>query len=137
MKQSHYALDHIGIAVKNLDKSIAQYERNFGFTLHSRETIETSNVELAFLSLPNTLIELLTPTSTASSIHKFLETRGEGLHHVCYEVEDIRAELARMKSLGHRLIDETPRPGAHHSEIAFVHPKDTGGVLTEFCQYPS
>ncbi|MBX7138359.1 MAG: methylmalonyl-CoA epimerase [Oligoflexia bacterium] len=131
-----FNLDHIGIAVKNLDSSLVWYQRSFGFQLESRERIETSGVEVVFLKLPNTKLELITPISAASKLNSFLEKRGEGLHHICYEVADIRAELARMTALGFELIDKTPRPGAHGSQIAFISPKSTEGVLTELCEYP-
>jgi methylmalonyl-CoA/ethylmalonyl-CoA epimerase len=130
----NYPLDHIGIATQNLDEAVANYHRDFGFELNLRETVPSQNVEVAFLSLPNTLIELLAPTSAQCNLQKFLDTHGPGLHHICYRVGDIRAELARLKGLGHRLIDETPRPGAHKSQIAFLHPKTMGGVLIELCQ---
>ena len=131
----NYPLDHIGIATQNLDEAIANYRRDFGFELNTRESVPSQNVEVAFLSLPNTLIELLAPTSPNSSLRKFLDSRGPGLHHICYQVTDIQAELARLKGLGHRLIDEVPRPGAHKSQIAFLHPKTLGGVLVELCQH--
>ena len=132
-----YPLDHIGIATRDLDRAISEHLTNFGFKLHSRETIESQKVEVAFLKLPNTLIELLAPTSLDSTLTKFLETRGEGLHHLCYRVDDIKVELTRLEKLGHRLIDSEPRPGAHKTMIAFIHPKTLGGVLTELCQYPT
>lgn len=128
-------LDHIGIAVPNLDEAIAHYEKHFGFTLDLRETLPSQKVELAFLKLANTKIELLTPTDPSSTLQKFLTNKGPGLHHLCYEVKDIKAELKRLKDSGFTLIDESPRPGAHHTLIAFIHPKSVGGVLTELCQY--
>ena len=132
MKQ---VLDHVGIAVENLDLAIADYLSKFGFKLELREKVASQKVELAFLKLDNTKIELLTPTSPESTLRKFLDTRGPGLHHICYEVDDIVAELKRFKDLGLKLIDETPRAGAHNTLIAFLHPKSTAGVLTELCQY--
>ena len=132
MKQ---VLDHVGIAVENLDLAIADYLSKFGFKLELREKVASQKVELAFLKLDNTKIELLTPTSPESTLRKFLDSRGPGLHHICYEVADIVAELKRLKDLGLKLIDETPRAGAHNTLIAFLHPKSTAGVLTELCQY--
>lgn len=129
-------LDHLGIAVLNIDAALAEYQKNFGFVLDSREIISSQRVEVAFIRLPNTLIELLAPQDDSSPLAKFLAKRGPGLHHICYRVEDIRAELARLKGAGVQLIDEVPRPGAHHTEIAFLHPKSTGGVLTELCEHP-
>ncbi len=127
-------LDHIGIAVQNLDEGIALYQRSFGLKLDLREPVPTQNVEVAFLKLENTLIELLAPTSPASTLQKFLQTRGPGLHHLCYRVSNIREELKRLIALGYSAIDKEPRPGAHNSMIAFLHPKDFGGVLTELCE---
>jgi methylmalonyl-CoA epimerase len=129
-----HPLDHLGIAVVDLSASIAFYERTFGFRVDSRETVESQGVELAFVKLDNTLIELLMPTRADSTLAKFLQKRGPGLHHVCYRVPDIRAEMQRLKGLGIEFIHEFPRPGAHHSLIAFMHPKSTGGVLTELCE---
>lgn len=127
-------LDHIGIAVENLDQSIAFYRDTFGFALELREAVPTQKVEVAFLTLANTKIELLASSAPDSTLAKFLRERGPGLHHVCYQVKDIEQELARLKASGIRLIDEKPRPGAHHTLIAFLHPKSTQGVLTELCQ---
>jgi len=131
----NYALDHVGIAVTDLDQALEEYRRNFGFHVDLRELIESQKVELAFLKLPSTKIELLMPTDPSSPLQKFLDKSGPGLHHVCYRVEDIEAELQRLEQLGHQLIDRTPRPGAHGSRIAFIHPKTLAGVLTELCQY--
>ena len=131
---NNFPLHHIGVAVNDLDTSIKEYKRDFGYEVLERETLETSGVELVFLKIPNTLIELIAPTRADSAIGKFLKKNGPGLHHLCYEVKDIVAELARLKALGHTLIDEKPRPGAMHSKIAFLHPKMFSGVLVELCQ---
>lgn len=128
-------LDHIGIAVQNLQESIKHYQDCFGFKVSHSEILKSQQIELAFLDLANTKIELLAPTSQQSSISKFLIDRGPGLHHICYKVEDIVAELASLKKLGARLIDEQPREGAHNTLIAFLHPKSMQGVLTELCEY--
>lgn len=131
----HLALDHIGIAVLNLDEGIKLYKAQFGLQLDLRETVESQQVEVAFLKLANTKLELLAPLSDKSTLSQFLQKRGPGLHHLCYRVNDIRAELARCEAQGMTLIDKQPRPGAHHTLIAFIHPKSCGGVLTELCQY--
>ncbi|NDC38420.1 MAG: methylmalonyl-CoA epimerase [Proteobacteria bacterium] len=128
-------LDHIGIATHNLDTAIAEYQRLFSLTVQHREKLADKQIELCFLDLGNTRLELLAPTAPESTISKFLQTRGPGLHHVCYKVEDIKSELARLKGLGVKLIDEVPRPGAHGTQIAFLHPSSFGGVLTELCEY--
>lgn len=128
-------LDHIGIAVNNLEESIAEYKRTHRLDVTLRERLESQQVELVFLQMENTKIELLTPLSPESTLAKFLQKRGPGLHHLCYEVKDIEAELKRFESLGHRLIDKTPRHGANNTRIAFIHPQTMGGVLTELCEY--
>jgi methylmalonyl-CoA epimerase len=127
-------IDHIGIAVTDLQSEIENYKKNFQCELDLEEDVPSQKVKIAFLRTGNTLIELLTPTSPDATLAKFLANRGPGLHHICFRVPDIKAELARLKALGHKLIDETPRPGAHHSLIAFVHPKSTGGTLIELCE---
>ena len=131
----NYAVDHVGFAVRDLNLSIDWYKSNFGLELSLREEIESQGVEVAFLKLPCTKIELLAPLSPASKLTAFLSKRGEGFHHICYRVENIVAELQRLESLGFQIIDKDPRPGAHGSLIAFIHPKSMGGVLTELCQY--
>lgn len=130
-----YRLDHIAYAVKDLEASIKHYHELFGFEVSHRETIETQGVELAFLDLENTKIELLTPCKETSTLQKFLERRGEGIHHVCYEVSDIEKELSALAKKGVKLIDTVARDGAHNTLIAFIHPSSTEGVLTELCQY--
>lgn len=130
-------LDHIGYAVTSLEDSIEFYRKTFGYQLELREEIKSQQVELAFLKLQNTKIELLMPTAPESKLQKFLDQRGPGLHHVCYRVSDIRKSLKELEQKGIRLIDREPRPGAHNTMIAFLHPKDTQGVLTELCEYPA
>ena len=132
----NYPVHHIGIAVNDIEASVARYQRDFGFEFDIREKVESQGVQLVFLKTPNTLIELITPLTPASNLSKFLKTRGEGIHHICYTVSDIKAELTRLAALGHTLIDSQPRPGAYHSQIAFIHPKTMGGVLVELCQLP-
>ena len=127
-------LDHIGIAVQNLDEGIALYQRSFGLALDLPKKVPSQHVEVAFLRLENTLLELLAPTGPESTLTKFLQTRGPGLHHLFYRVKDIRAELTRLIGLGYTAIDQQPRPGAHNSLIAFLHPKGFNGVLTELCE---
>lgn len=127
-------INHIGIAVKSLDDSIPLYRDQLGMELEGTETVEEQKVKVAFLKVGESRIELLEPTADDSPVAKFLAKNGEGIHHMAYEVEDIEASLADLKAKGVRLIDENPRLGAHNSRIAFLHPKATGGVLTEICQ---
>ena len=127
-------INHLGIAVKSLDASIPFYRDQLGMTFEGTEEVAEQKVKVAFLQIGESRIELLEPTAEDSPIAKFLEKKGEGVHHTAYEVDDIETALADLKAKGIRLIDETPRRGAHNSLIAFIHPKATGGVLTEICQ---
>ena len=127
-------INHIGIAVKNLENAIPLYRDQLGMEYEGSEEVVEQKVRVAFLKIGESRIELLEPTSPDSAVAKFLEKNGEGVHHMAYEVEDINVALAELKEKGVRLIDEQPRHGAHGSLIAFIHPKATGGVLTEICQ---
>lgn len=125
-------LDHIGIAVKSLD-AVRIYE-TLGLTVDHRETVETQKVNTAFLSVGDSNLELLEPTSPDSPIAKFIEKRGEGIHHICLRVDDIESHLARLKAEGYRLINEHPVPGAHGCRVAFLHPAAGNGVLIELSE---
>ncbi len=127
-------INHIGIAVKNLENSIPFYRDHLGMEFEGTEEVAEQKVKVAFLKIGESRIELLEPTADDSPVAKFLEKNGEGIHHMAYEVADIEATLAELKQNKVRLIDEQPRRGAHNSLIAFLHPKATGGVLTEICQ---
>ena len=127
-------INHIGIAVKNLENSIPLYRDQLGMEYEGSEDVAEQKVKVAFFKVGESRIELLEPTANDSPVANFLEKNGEGVHHIAYEVENIAAALAALKEKGVRLIDETPRRGAHNSLIAFLHPKTTGGVLTEICQ---
>jgi methylmalonyl-CoA/ethylmalonyl-CoA epimerase len=127
-------LDHIGIAVKDLDASLALYRDVFGFELDAPEEVGSQRVRAHFIPLGEAALELLEPTAADSPIAKYVEKRGPGLHHVALRVDDIRAALAHLKARGVRLIDEEPRPGAHHSLVAFIHPSAAHGVLVELKQ---
>lgn len=127
-------INHIGIAVEKIDDYIAFYRDILGLPVEGYETVEDQKVKVAFLTVGETRIELLEPTSAESPIAKFIEKKGSGIHHVAFEVEDIATELKRMKERGVKLIDENPRCGAHHTKIAFIHPKESKGVLVELTQ---
>jgi len=127
-------INHIGIAVKSLDDTLPFYRDNLGLHFAGIEEVAEQKVRVAMLGIGESKIELLEPTSDDSPIAKFLEKNGPGIHHLAYEVEDIEAAIARLKAEGARMIDETPRCGAHNTRIAFVHPKSSQGVLTELCQ---
>ena len=126
-------LDHIGIAVKSLDAGTAIY-RDLGLDVEHIETVETQKVRTAFLSIGDGNLQLLEPTSPDSPIAKFIEKRGEGIHHICLRVDDIEAHLTRLKSKGYRLINEAPVPGAHGCRVAFLHPAAGNGVLIELSE---
>lgn len=127
-------IDHIGIAVLDLEAGIARYERLLNTVCYKREIVESQQVETAFFQVGDSKIELLGATSTQSVIYTFIQKRGEGIHHIAFETDDIRQEAKRMQSEGFRLLSDTPSPGADNKEILFLHPKDANGVLVELCQ---
>ncbi|MEI6178594.1 MAG: methylmalonyl-CoA epimerase [Verrucomicrobiota bacterium] len=127
-------IDHLGIAVKSLDDAIAYYQDVLGLTCEGREEVESQKVRTAFFAVGDVHIELLEPTAEDSPIAKFLEKNGPGIHHVAYATDDITGQLAQAKDKGARLIHEIPFAGAGDKLVAFLHPKSTFGVLTEFCQ---
>ena len=127
-------INHIGIAVKSIEASTPFYRDVLGMTFEGTEVVAEQKVKVAFFAVGESRVELLEPTADDSPVAKFLEKNGEGTHHVAYEVDDLVATLAKLKAAGVRLIDEVPRCGAHGTRIAFLHPKASGGVLTELCQ---
>ncbi len=128
------SLNHVGIAVKSIEDHRAFYEGALGLEFEGTEEVPSQMVRVAFFRTADVRLELLEPTSPESTIAKFLEKRGEGLHHLAFTVDDIDARIAELQSAGLRMIDQTPRPGAHHMQIAFLHPKSSCGVLTELCE---
>jgi methylmalonyl-CoA/ethylmalonyl-CoA epimerase len=130
-------LDHVAIAVKDLDKAIAIYREAFGLELTEVEEVPEQQVRTAIFGHGMGRVELICPTVKDSGVARFLEKRGEGLHHICIEVEDIEAAMAALKARGAPLIDEVPKPGAGGAKVAFIHPKGTSGVLTELRQGPT
>ncbi|HEV2361215.1 MAG TPA: methylmalonyl-CoA epimerase [Acidimicrobiales bacterium] len=127
-------IDHVAIAVKDLDAAVAWYERTLGATVAHRELIESDGVEEALLAVAESYIQLLTPTRPDSPVAKYLEKRGEGIHHVGYRVPDCAAALDRMRAEGADLIDQAPRPGSRGTTVAFVHPRTSFGTLIELVQ---
>jgi methylmalonyl-CoA/ethylmalonyl-CoA epimerase len=123
---------HVGIAVDDLDASLLLYEELFGARLEHRESVEDQGVEAASLRIGESRIELLRPLGPDTPVGRFLAKRGPGVHHVAFEVDDVGAELARLRAEGAQLIDDTPRRGLFGLQVAFVHPEATGGVLAEF-----
>ena len=126
-------IEHLGIAVKSLEEAIPYYENVIGLKCYAIEEVADQKVKTAFFKIGQTKLELLEPTSPESTIAAFIEKRGEGIHHLAFATDDVAACLAEAEEKGVRLIDKAPRPGAEQMMIAFVHPKSTKGVLTEFC----
>jgi methylmalonyl-CoA/ethylmalonyl-CoA epimerase len=127
-------IDHIGVATEDLDGAIALYEGTMGMPVAHRETIESQGVEAVLLDVGEGHVELLRPLGPDTAVGKYLERKGPGLHHVAYAVDDIDAVLDKLKEAGIELIDSEPRVGIRDSRVAFVHPKSTGGVLTEIVE---
>jgi len=129
-----YNLDHVGIAVRDLESAIAAYGDKYGVEPLHREVVESQGVEEALLPIGGSFVQLLQPVDSNSPVARFLEKRGEGLHHVAYAVLDIDAALAHLRAGGAKLIDETPRVGGRGARIAFVHPADLAGTLMELVE---
>lgn len=127
-------IDHIGVAVEDLDEAIELYRSSFQMAEQHRETVEAFGVEAVLLEVGDGHVELLKPLSPDTGVGKFLAKNGPGLHHVAYQTDDIDAALEAVRAAGLRLIDEQPRTGIRNSRVAFLHPKSTGGVLTELVQ---
>ncbi len=127
-------IDHIGIAVKNLDETLKFYEDILGIKCVSTETVEEQKVKVAFLPIGDTEVELLESTEEDGPISKFIEKKGEGIQHIAYRVDNIEKAMEELREKGIRLIDEKPRYGAGGAKIAFLHPKSTYGVLIELCE---
>jgi methylmalonyl-CoA/ethylmalonyl-CoA epimerase len=128
------AIDHIGVAVEDLDAAVRLYSERLGMPEQHRETVEEQGVEAVLLEIGDGHVELLSPLAPETAVGRFLERNGPGMHHVAYRTDDIDAELEAVRAAGLRLIDEQPRVGIRGSRVAFVHPKSTGGVLTELVQ---
>jgi methylmalonyl-CoA/ethylmalonyl-CoA epimerase len=127
-------IDHIGVATEDLEVALELYEKTFSMQLVHRETVESQGVEAALLDVGDGHVELLRPLGPDTPVGKYLDKEGPGLHHVAYAVDDINAVLGKLKDAGVELIDQEPRQGIRNSQVAFLHPKATGGVLTEIVQ---
>ncbi len=128
------SIDHIGVAVTDLDAAIAIHRDSYGMPLVHRETVSEQGVEAALLDVGESHVELLAPLGDDTPVGRFLAKRGPGLHHVAYQVDDVAATLDELRAAGLRLIDETPRTGIRGSQVAFLHPASAAGVLTEIVQ---
>tara|TARA_R110002050_G_scaffold178948_1_gene312189 strand:- start:19 stop:420 length:402 start_codon:yes stop_codon:yes gene_type:complete len=127
-------IEHIGIAVKSIEESAKVYETLLNTDIYKTEAVESEGVKTAFMRIGQSKIELLEATSPDSPIAKFIEKRGEGTHHIAFDVDDIEVEIERLTNEGFQLIHQTPKNGADNKLIAFLHPKSTGGLLVELCQ---
>ncbi|MEZ5171621.1 MAG: methylmalonyl-CoA epimerase [Acidimicrobiia bacterium] len=127
-------IDHVAIAVSDLDAAVAWYADTFGAEVDHREVVESDGVEEALLKVADSYVQLLTPTRDDSPVAKYLERKGEGLHHIGYRVDDCAAALESVKAQGHEVIDEAPRPGSRGTTVAFVHPKTAFGTLIELVE---
>lgn len=130
-------IEHIGIAVKNLENSNELFKKLFGNSHYKIETVESEGVSTSFFMIGETKIELLQATNENSAIAKFIEKKGEGIHHIAYEVDNIQDEMLRLQSEGFELINKNPKDGADNKQICFLHPKSTNGMLVELCQEKS
>lgn len=127
-------IEHIGIAVKNLEEAVNTYEKLLGSRCYKRETVDSEKVETAFFKTGQSKVELLGASEEGSVIETFIQKRGEGIHHIAFEVDDIDAELNRLREEGFTVLNEKPKRGADNKWVAFIHPKDNHGVLVELCQ---
>lgn len=130
-------IDHLGIAVANLENSLNIFKNILGMECTGEEVVEEQNVKVAFLPVGESELELLESTSPDGNIAKFIEKKGEGIHHIAFEVDDLEAKLEELDKQGVRLIDKKPRYGAGGARIAFLHPKSTNGILVELCEHKS
>ncbi len=128
------SLNHIGIAVRSIDEQRLFYEETLGAEFEGFEEVPDQKVRIAFFRFSNVRLELLEPTDSSGPIAKFLDKRGEGLHHLAFTVEDLQTRIGELKRSGFQMIDDQPRTGSHQMQIAFLHPKSTHGVLTELCE---
>jgi methylmalonyl-CoA/ethylmalonyl-CoA epimerase len=129
-------INHIAIAVNNLEEAAGFYQTVMGLTLSGIEVVTAQKTKVGFFKIGESNIELVQPAEPDSPLVKFLETKGQGIHHICLEVDDIEAEVKTFLEKGATMVDQKPRPGAHNTRVAFVHPKSSGGVLIELCEFP-
>ncbi len=129
-------INHVAVAVNNLEEATKFYEEVLGLTLSGVEVVTSQKTKVGFFKIGESNIELVQPAAPDSPLTKYLETKGQGIHHICFEVDDVEAEVKAFIEKGATLIDKTPRPGAHNTKVAFVHPKSSNGVLIELCELP-
>ena len=129
-------LDHVAIAVDQLDVAIRRFAEDLGLEFRGTEDVEGAQTTTAFFPIPGTQIELIHPLRGGGPVAKYLEKRGPGLHHLCFRTDDIESDMERLRSKGYRLLSDEPQPGAHGTRVVFIHPKSTGGVLIELAEHP-
>jgi methylmalonyl-CoA/ethylmalonyl-CoA epimerase len=129
-------INHIAIAVNNIEEAAKFYQTILGLNLSGVEVVTAQKTRIGFLKIGESNIELVQPAEPDSPLVKFLETKGSGIHHICFEVDDVEAEVKVYLEKGVTLIDQKPRPGAHNTKVAFIHPKSSSGVLIELCEFP-
>jgi len=129
-------MDHVAIAVNNLEEAAKFYQNVLGLTLTGVEVVTAQKTKVGFLKIGDVNIELVQPAEPDSPLVKFLESKGQGIHHLCFEVDDVEAEVKKYLEKGATMVDQKPRPGAHNTKVAFVHPKSSGGVLIELNEFP-
>ncbi|WP_461534485.1 methylmalonyl-CoA epimerase [Sinomicrobium sp.] len=127
-------IEHIGIAVSNIEAANEVYTKLLGVSPYKTEEVKSEGVKTSFFQVGESKIELLEATNVESPIHRFIEKRGEGIHHIAFDVDDIEAEISRLQKEGFTVLNETPKPGADNKRVVFLHPRDTKGVLVELCQ---
>lgn len=129
-------INHIAIAVSDIEESAKFYQNVLGLSLSDVEVVPAQKTRAGFFRIGEMNIELVQPSETDSPLVKFLETKGQGIHHICFEVDDVEAEVNAFLEKGATMVDQKPRPGAHQTKVAFVHPKSSSGVLIELCELP-
>lgn len=129
-------INHVAVAVNNLEEATKFYEEVLGLTLSGVEIVTSQKTKVGFFKIGESNIELVQPSAPDSPLTKYLENKGQGIHHICFEVDDVEAEVKTFIEKGATLIDQKPRPGAHNTKVAFVHPKSSNGVLIELCELP-
>lgn len=129
-------INHIAIAVNNLEEAAKFYQNVLGLTLSNVEVVAAQKTKVGFFKIGESNVELVQPSEPDSPLVKFLETKGPGIHHICFEVDDVEAEVKAFLEKGAAMVDQKPTPGAHNTKVAFVHPKSSSGVLIELCEFP-
>lgn len=129
-------LDHIAIAVPDIERAIKRFAEDFGITYEGSETVEDAKTTTAFFPIDGTQIELVHPLNGEGPVQKFLEKKGGGLHHICFKTDDVAGDMEMLKGKGYEFLSDAPKPGAHNTRVAFIHPKCTEGVLIELAEHP-